>query len=221
MGYNTGAESWLDSPETTAEEIRERAEKVRDKYQVLVGLGEVRMSEGYGEVEINDLEFAKDRHSAAYKKKVSDTERQIDERLAELNRSKNEGQSPESNLVGNSAGKYVPQRNTSSGIDGTTASRAQSVASSGANINKKIRDSKDMAKKMAVFVEKVSEDKSITPENFAKKLVEELGLVPHKGQPSEYIHSKKQGNETYTIRVSNHEGIARNIIINGTKTQKG
>ena len=68
---------------------------------------------------------------------MSDTEKRIEKRLAELYRPIGKEQSPQSNLVGNSDGRYAPQGNTSSGIGSSTASRAQSVASSGAKIRNK------------------------------------------------------------------------------------
>ena len=67
---------------------------------------------------------------------MSDTEKRIEKRLAELNRPISEEQSPQSNLVGNSDGRYAPQGNTSSGIDISNVSRAQSVASTSAKIIK-------------------------------------------------------------------------------------
>lgn len=69
---------------------------------------------------------------------MSDAEQRIENRLAELHRSMVEVQSPESNPVGNSDGRYAPEGNTSSVIDGVTISRAQSVASSSAKVRQKV-----------------------------------------------------------------------------------
>jgi len=65
---------------------------------------------------------------------VSEAAQRIENRLVELHRSMVEVQSPESNPVGNSDGRYAPEGNTSSVIDGVTISRAQSVASSSAKL---------------------------------------------------------------------------------------
>ena len=50
---------------------------------------------------------------------------------------KGKKQSPKSNLVGNSDGRYAPMGNTSSVIDGETVSRAQSVVSDTAKVQRK------------------------------------------------------------------------------------
>ena len=154
-----------------------------------------------------------------YQQKVSEAEKRIESRLAELNRSKGEEQSPESNL-GNSDGRNTSIGNSSSVI-GDNASRAQSVASSGAKINKKLKSSKDLVEKMAKFVEDMPNNNTITPENFAKELLIGIGLNPSKNERSEYVHVINDGGDTYTLRISDHEGNARNIILRGVKTDKG
>ena len=93
-------------------------------------------------------ETKKDGDFDGYDKKVSDAAKQIDKRLAELNRPEEE-QSPKSNLVGNSSGRYAPNRNTSSVVGGDdTASRALS-ATPIAKVNKKLNPANDLVRKMA------------------------------------------------------------------------
>ena len=96
--------------------------------------------------------MSRNRHSPASVKKVSEAEQRIEKRLAELNRSMVEEQSPESNLVGNSDGSI--SKDTSSVIDGDTVSRAQSAASSGAKVNKKFELTKKTKKKVQNLITK-------------------------------------------------------------------
>lgn len=93
--------------------------------------------------------MAVDRTTDEYKQKVSDAEQRIEKRLAELNRSMTEEQSPKS-IIGNSDGSMPV--GTSSVIDEGVVSRAQSVALSGVKINKKFQTSKDLEKNIALFI---------------------------------------------------------------------
>lgn len=93
--------------------------------------------------------MAVDRTTDEYKQKVSDAEQRIEKRLAELNRSMTEEQSPKS-IIGNSDGSMPV--GTSSVIDEGIVSRAQSVALSGVKINKKFQTSKDLEKNIALFI---------------------------------------------------------------------
>ncbi len=83
---------------------------------------------------------AVDRTTDEYKQKVSDAEQRIESRLAELNRSMVEKQSPKSDY-GNSDGS-MPE-DISSVIDGDTVSRAQSVASDAAKLQNNSQNSKE------------------------------------------------------------------------------
>ncbi len=116
---------------------------------------------------VNSRLMAVDRSTDEYKQKVSEAEQRIEKRLAELNRSIFEEQSPKSDY-GNSDGS-MPE-DISSVIDGDTVSRAQSVASSGAKINKKIQFSKDLEKNFVNFISNIYNNKKLSPENFSKEV---------------------------------------------------
>ena len=93
------------------------------------------------------------------RQKVSDTEQRIENRLVELHRSMVEVQSPESNPVGNSDGRYAPEGNTSSVIDGLTISRAQSVASSSAKVRRRIHMAMGKPRKMSKIAKIITGEK--------------------------------------------------------------
>ena len=73
---------------------------------------------------------------------------------------------------------------------------------------------------MADFISDLPNRKDVTAENFAKVMVDALGLNPMQ-QVSEYVHYVSQDGDKVTLRVSDHEGNARNIILNGVKTDRG
>ena len=159
-------------------------------------------------------QFSINRNSDEYKKKVSDAAKRVEKRLAELHRSDGDEQSLKSNPIGNSADlnsseNYSPDK-----------SGAQSVTQSAAKINKKLQSANSLVEKMADFVLDLPNRTDVTTENFAKVLVDELGLNPMQ-QSSEYIHYVSQDGDKVTLRVSDHEGNARNIILNGVKTDQG
>lgn len=117
----------------------ERMREARIKVNTHVAEGEFFLSKLIG----NTRMMAVDRTTDEYKQKVSDAEQRIEKRLAELNRSMTEEQSPKS-IIGNSDGSMPV--GTSSVIDEGIVSRAQSVALSGVKINKKFQTSKDLEK---------------------------------------------------------------------------
>ena len=93
------------------------------------------------------------------------------------------------------------------------------VAPYEAKINKKLRSSRDLARKMLSFLDKIKEGE-VKAENFPADLVENLG-VSKQVEGSEYVHFVSQDGEKITLRLSDHHGNARNIIIKGVRTDKG
>ena len=111
--------------------------------------------------------------------------------------------------------------NTSSVIDGETVSRAQSVASDTAKVSKKIHNSKFLIDNFAKFIFNLPNNDDLSSVNFAKQVVLGLGLNPSQDEHSEYVHLLSDKGDTYTLRISDHNGNARNILLKGVKTDKG
>lgn len=93
------------------------------------------------------------------------------------------------------------------------------VAPTDAKVNKKLKSSKDLTIKMIGFLDKIKRGE-VSAEKFPAQLVEHLG-VSKQAEGSEYIHFVSQDGEKITLRLSDHHGNARNIIIRGVRTDKG
>ena len=135
----------------------------------------------------------------------------IDERLAQVRRG---AQSLKSN-VGNFDGMHS--------TDGATLPNGygdQSVAHlDNAKVNKKFESASDLTVKVADFVGRV-ESGDVSAESFPQKFVEAIGRE-NRNQRSKYIHYISVDENKVTLRLSDHSGVARNIIINGVRTDKG
>ena len=132
----------------------------------------------------------------------------IDQRIAEVHQNKE--MSPKSNPVGNPAeplnNEYSP---ATAGAQGASLTAKQA---------KKLVNRNYMMENLADFIVDFPED--ITLENFAKRLFEGLGLKANE-QESDYVHYLSANKAPETIRLSNHSGNARNIIVRGVKTSRG
>ena len=153
--------------------------------------------------------MAVDRNSEEYKKKVSDATQRIEIRLAELNRSINE----ENNLQ---SASRIPAKEPTPPLE----SGNKEAISSLAKVQRKIIKSNDLLEKMFSFIDNFPLTSQINAENYARNLISALDL-PLQNQNSEYAFLRSDRNSTYTLRISNHEGSARNIIIKGVRTDKG
>lgn len=137
----------------------------------------------------------------AYNKEIGDAAARIETKLAKLNRPEAVSESSisdDGNL--SSSGSHVD--------DGT---RLRSGAQKdGAKIRKDFVNRKDLTKKMANFVKKMSESEEITPENWYKELMHELGFETHEGQASQYFSFMTPDGRLVSVRMSGHHAKARN-----------
>lgn len=162
----------------------------------------------------SDIELmAVDTKSDAYKKKVSDAAKRVEKRLAELNRLKGEQSliSDNENRASIRIQENEPTFPPKSGDSGAVPD---------AKVNKKLQDANKLAIKTSDFIDKLSNGNDINVENFAVELVKELE-IPEQNHDSQYAHFVSQDGDKVTLRVSDHHGKARNIIINGVKTDRG
>lgn len=152
--------------------------------------------------------MAVDTSTPEYKKKVNDARKRIEERLEEYKKEKEQNPQP--------ASREPIQEPTSpqqSGGKGSTPS--------GAKVSKKLHQAKELAEKMADFIVNMPNNINITPENFAKQVIDALGLPKMESGTSQYAFVISDDGNTYTIRISDHKGNARNIIIRGIRTKEG
>ncbi len=143
-------------------------------------------------------------------KEKGDAIKRIDERIAELHRQDEE---PSHNTDhGNPAepltdGEYSPD---DSGVQGATPD---------AKVQKGFHKASDMAKKIAEFVYNFGKSNGVNANNFAKSFIEDKKKPTE--QLSDYVHYLTEDGERITIRLSDHSGNARNIIVMGKKSDKG
>ena len=134
----------------------------------------------------------------------------IDKRIAELLRIE---QSPRPPYGGNST-DTISEENLPPAKAG-----APSIAPR-AKVNKKMVVANQLAILMALFIERISEDTSISILNFGKRLIASLGLR-EQNQKSKYISFLSNDDVTITLRIADHSGNARNVILRGVKTDRG
>lgn len=162
-----------------------------------------------------------DRDSVEYRKMVSDRKLLVEERVAEIRRLKDEGQSPQSDY-GNSASSlthHTPGDKQPSPAVQTVHYGDNSAALSNAKVHKKFQFSKVFAEKTVLFLEKLDKSNIITTENFADEFKKALDLVPEK-EGSRYIpYIFKEEKER--LRAGDHSGNAYNIITDGGRVNKG
>lgn len=143
-------------------------------------------------------------------KEKGEAVQRIDRRIHELHR---QNQELSHNTVhGNSAEplarKYSPEK---TGV--------QSATPSAAKIQKGFLNSKDIAKKVGLFLLNFSNSKEITADNFGKELIKSVQNPTN--QLSDYIRFIDVNGAKTVLRLSDHSGNARNIIISGKKSDKG
>lgn len=143
-------------------------------------------------------------------KEKGETIQRIDKRIHELCRQNKE--LSHNTVHGNSAeplaSKYSPE---TSGV--------QSATPSGAKIQKGFLNCKDIAKNIAQFLLNFSNNKEISADNFGKELIKSV-QVPS-SQLSDYVRFIDINGSKTVLRLSDHSGNARNIIITGKKSEKG
>lgn len=98
-------------------------------------------------------------------------------------------------------------------------SGAQGAAPRGAKLEDLQGTSKMFSKKIADFIT-YGDWSGITADNFTKEIVSSLGMSNPAGQRSDYIDYSVDG-DRITLRLSDHHGNARNIILKGRRSDKG
>lgn len=148
-------------------------------------------------------------HRLSAKEKGEATLR-IDKRIIELERLGKElsHNTDHGNSAEPLASKYSPE-----------PSGAQSATSSVAKLQKGFVNSKDIAIKIAPFLLNFSKDEEIDANTFGKKLVQSIQKPTN--QLSDYVRFVDVYGEKTVLRLSDHSGNARNIIISGKKSDKG
>ena len=163
-----------------------------------------------------------DRDSVEYRKMISDRKLLVEERMAEIRRLKDEGQSPKSDY-GNSVSSlthHAPGDKQPFPMRIDHASGVHSVALSSANIGNNIPKNKNLAIKLTDFMENLVNTNEITLENYPVKLKKAMGLKPDYGV-SQYVDINFENEISQRIRTSDHEGTAKHIIIRGGVVDKG
>lgn len=92
-------------------------------------------------------------------------------------------------------------------------------AASGAKVQRKAQTACDIAKKNADFIYNFDSDTEINADNFAKSFVKATQKPTE--QLSDYVRYTTEDGERIVIRLSDHSGNARNIIVMGRKSDKG
>lgn len=98
-------------------------------------------------------------------------------------------------------------------------SGAQGAAPRGAKVGGLDGKNKVLSKKIADFITG-GDWSGITADNFTKRIVSLLGMSDSHGQSSDYIDYSVDG-DRITLRLSDHHGNARNIILKGRRSDKG
>lgn len=154
------------------------------------------------------------RNDIEYQKKVSDATERIEKRLAELHRHDGNEQSLTSDE--GLASIRVQDNEPTSPLNGGDSGVAQSIA----NLYKKIKPANEIAEKSAKFIADMEAREDVDASNYARELARALEVNELPGN-SQYAHFETRDGERVTIRVSDHNGKARNIIINGVRTKRG
>ncbi len=144
------------------------------------------------------------------KETKDDAIKRIDERIAELHRqeerpSHNTDHGNPAEPLANS--EYSPEKTGAQG------------AASDVKVQRKAQTARDIAKKIADFIYNFDSDTGINADNFAKSFVKVIQKPTE--QLSDYVRYTTENGERIVIRLSDHSGNARNIIVMGRKSDKG
>ncbi len=139
------------------------------------------------------------------KEQKRDAEKRIDERMAELHREN--GQS----LYPTDGNQTVPPAKA--------GNLQQEAGRNGVAHAANVTQNAELAKKLADFVADGAQWTDMTAQDFASRLAAAIGKRRH-GQPSVYADFQSDG-ERVRMRVSDHRGNARNIILKGSKSSRG
>lgn len=143
-------------------------------------------------------------------KEKGEAVQRIDKRIHELCRQNKE--LSHNTVHGNSAeppaSRYSPEM---SGV--------QSAIPSDAKLQKGFVNSKDIVPKVALFLLNFANNKEISANNFGKELIKSVQAPTN--QLSDYVRFIDVNGSKTVLRLSDHSGNARNIIISGKKSDKG
>ena len=131
----------------------------------------------------------------AYNKEIGDAAARIETKLAKLNR-------PEA--VSESSISDDGNLSSKGSQSGTGAHLSSGAQKDGAKVRKDFVNRKDLTKKMANFVKKMSESEEITPKNWYNELMHELGFETHEGQNSQYFSFMTPDGRLVSVRMSGH-----------------
>lgn len=143
-------------------------------------------------------------------KEKGEAVQRIDKRIHELCRQNKE--LSHNTVHGNSAeppaSRYSPE-----------ISGVQSAIPSDAKLQKGFVNSKDIVQKVALFLLNFTNNKEISANNFGKELIKSVQAPTN--QLSDYVRFIDVNGTKTVLRLSDHSGNARNIIISGKKSDKG